>query len=193
MARRSVRTPSWSYLGRDAWQRPRSALAWMMRGRSAPGRHQVEAAIVRQDPSAVLGPAVAVGHVPGDIAGVPKAEVLPIEVLPIEVSGVHRRTLRWATDMAPRLAQPRAQFHAPGGTCAPTAFTRKANRTPTFARATHAGHKPRLATAITGLSGRTAPTRSSAPNPARRILPSWPCVSMCQSCGALLASIRRST
>ena len=48
----------------------------------------------------MLGPAVAVGHVPGDIAGLPKVEVLPIEVLPIEVSGVHKGTLGGATEMA---------------------------------------------------------------------------------------------
>ena len=117
MAQRWVRAPSWSYLGRDAWQRPRSALAWMMRwpfsARPLPGRgrHRRPARRPRRPhrrpgASGPLRGAWARGrgrHVPGDIAGVPKAEVLPIEVLPIEVSGVHRRTLRWATDMAPGL------------------------------------------------------------------------------------------
>jgi len=39
----------------------------------------------------------------------------------------------------------------------------------------HAGHKLRLAAVLTGHSGPTAPTASRAPNPTRRILPSWPC------------------
>jgi hypothetical protein len=76
---------------------------------------------------------------------------------------------RRAIDMTPGLPS-----HGAGGTSALAAYAAKRIEH-SASLGPHAGHKPGLATAITGRSGGTAPTRFSAPTRPGRILPSWSC------------------